>query len=211
MARTTIYDLAKKNLSKMKVSDLKAFIRKVSQKVARDRRSKFKAVAASADYIANLTGIRKYKDKSGKRRVSLKLGFTGMRKQDLLARARMLQGHLNIDVYTKDAKRYAEEIAEETLKTFERNTGFSFTAEEFHDFKSVLAALKDLIEKFGSDEIAKMYDEVNRRGGRTGRLTLGSILRNVYDDNKGADKQTLIEAAYKRINELFDGIYDDTF
>lgn len=211
MARTTIYDLSVKNLANMKVSELKSFIRKVSEKIARDRRSRFKAVSSSADYISNLLGIRKYKDKKGKRKVSLKLRFKGMRKNDLLKRARLLQGHLKIDVYSKEAKKYREKVTDEALESFERNTGISLSPEEFADYKELASGLKDIMEKYGSDNVAKMYDEVNQKGGTSGRLTLVSILREVYNNSPGADRRTLLEKAYEYINNIFDGIYDDTF
>lgn len=212
MARTTIYDLSVKNLADMKVSELKSFIRKASEKIAKDKRSRFKAVSSSAEYIGKLLGIRKFKDKkTGKRKVSLKLGFKGMRKNDLLKRARLLQGHLKIDVYSKEAKKHREKVTEEALESFERNTGISLSPEEFADYKELASGLKDIMEKYGSDNIAKMYDEVNQKGGTSGRLTLVSILREVYNNSPGADRRTLLDKAYEYINNIFDGIYDDTF
>ena len=206
MAKTTIYEMSRKNLADMTTNELKNYIRSASKKVAKDRGSRYHAVSQSAEYIAKSIGMRSMRDReTGKIRRELKLGFKGMKKRDLLQRARMLQGHFKIDVYSRDAKRYAEEVTEQTLESFERNTGISLTADEFAAYKSMISGIKDIVEKFGSDNIAKMYEEMNRKQGAIGGLKLGTILREVYSEApEGLSQRDLIDMVSDYLAYLYD-------
>ena len=209
MAKKSIYEMSRENLADMSVKELKAYIRAASQKVSSDKRSRYKAVSSSAKYIAESIGERRTKNKvTGHYRSQIILGFDGMTKKDLLQRARMLQGHFKIDVYSRNAREHINKVTEESLESFEKNTGVSLTKEEFADFKVMIGGIKDLIEKFGSDNIAKMYDEINMKGGKSGRLNLGAILREVYDHvPEGSRKSDLLDEAYTYINMLYAEAY----
>lgn len=204
MARKTIYEMSRENLKDMTVKELQNYIRSAASKIIKDKNSRFKAVSSSARYIAESLGERRMKDKETGHYVSkLKLGFKGLRKSDLLQRARMLQGHFKIDVYSKDAKNYYDKITDEALDAFETNTGVRLTKEELADFKVMVAGIKDIIEKFGSDNVAKLFDEVSDKQGKSGRMTLGSILREVYSISHGGSTRDLLDSAYTYIEMLY--------
>ena len=207
MAKFTNQNLSTVNLSSMTVGELKDYIRVASDRMKTARNSRYKAIAKSYDYISKQVGTRRlYNKDTGKYETKLILGFGKMNKKQLLSRARLLQGHFKIDVYSRRAKQERKKITEKTLDNFFQRTGIRLTADEMADFKQVAASIKDIIEKFGSDNVAKMFDYVNRVGGDTfSRTQLGSIIRTVYDvapKGEGVEKQDLVDAVYAYIDYM---------
>ena len=197
MAKITIYEMSRKNLGTMTTNELKNYIRDASKKVAKDRGSRYNAVSESAEYIAESVGMRSMKDKeTGKIRRELKLGFKGMRKKDLLGRARLLQGHFKIDVYSRDAQKYIDQVTEEAMERLYQNTGVKLeTKEEMANFKLTMSQIKDIIEKFGSDNIAKMYDEIKQSHGERSAMTIGMAAIEVFDNlPKGVSQKDAMDA-----------------
>lgn len=184
MAKTTIYEMSRKNLKDMNVNELKRYIREASGKVVKDRSSRYKSVKSSAEYIIESIGVRYVKNKkTGKYTAKMKLGFSGMRKTDLLQRARLLQGHFKIDVYSRNAKEYIDKITEEAMDALYKNTGIRIESKEkMAEFKLLMSQIKDIVEKFGSDNIAKLYDELDKSEGSRSLITLGMAIREVYEN-----------------------------
>lgn len=204
MAKYRLTELSNVDLSKMTVPQLKDYIRQASDRIGKDKNSRYKAVSKSYSYISQITGFRRlYNKKTGRYETKLVLGFSGMNKQQLLSRARLFQGHFKIDAYSRRAKQEQKRITERTLANFFQRTGIALNKEEMADFKQVAASIKDIIEKFGSDNVAKMFDYVNKVGGDAfSRTSLGSIIRVVYDNWKGQglEKEDLVEAVYAYID-----------
>ena len=206
MARKTIYSLSKDNLGDMTTRELKQFIRESAKKVEKARSSRNKALRKSYEYISDELGTRRMRNaKTGKYETKLKLGTSYMNKKQLIQRARLLQGHLKIDVYTKNAKEYARQVSEEAMENFAMNTGVELTQEELSDFKYMISGIKDLIEKFESDNIVKLFEYVNSKGeGQASRITMGHLLREVYNNMpEGSSKQDLLDSAYNYIDMLY--------
>ena len=205
MAKYRLSELSNVDLSKMTVPQLKDYIRQASNRVSRDRNSRYSAVSKSYSFIAKQTGSRRlYNRETGKYETKLTLGFAGKNKKELLSRARLFQGHFKIDVYSRRATTERNKVTQKTLDKFLKNTGISLTQDEMADFKQVAASIKDIIEKFGSDNVAKMFDYANNvSGDSVSRLTLGSIIRTVFDNKgKGLEKKDLVEAVYQYIDYM---------
>lgn len=168
----------------MNVNELKRYIREASGKVVKDRSSRYKSVKSSANYIMESIGVRYVKNKTtGKYNAKMKLGFSGMRKADLLQRARLLQGHFKIDVYSRNAKEYIDKVTEEAMDALYKNTGIRIESKEkMAEFKLFMSQIKDIVEKFGSDNIAKLYDELDKSEGSRATMTLGMAIREVYQN-----------------------------
>jgi len=206
MAKFTNSDLANVDLSSMTVAELKNYIRQASDRMVSARNSRYKAVAKSYEYISVITGTKRtYNKATEKYETRLVLGFSKswMKKGELLKRARLLQGHFRIDVYTRNAKKYRRQVTSKMIEDLYQRTGIRFTEKEFNDFKAVSASIRDIIEKFGSDNVAKMFEYTKTFGGDSVYKTnLGSILRQVYEDSEGLQKRDLVEKAYKYIDWL---------
>lgn len=207
MAKITITNLSNADLSRMTANELKEYIRVASSRMMTARNSRYKAVAKSFEYISKVTGTRRmFNKETGKYETKLILGFGKMKKPDLLHRAKLLQGHFRIDVYSRRSRKERERITQKTLDNFKERTGIELTKEEMADFKQVAASISDLIEKFGSDNVAKMFDYVNRVGGDTfSRTSLGSIIREVYlhsPKGAGVEKRDLVDAVYQYIDYM---------
>ena len=207
MANRSNMLLSSVDLTKMTVPELKDYIRVASNKLSTARNSRYKAIAKSYKYIAEQVGTRRVKNQqTGHYETKLILGFKGMKKNQLLSRARLLQGHFKVDVYSRRAKQERKKITKKTLDNFFQRTGIRLTTDEMADFKQVAASIKDIIEKFGSDNVAKMFDYVNRVGGdRFSRTSLGSIIRQVYEyapKGEGVEKQDLVDAVYQYIDYM---------
>lgn len=211
MAKYTNAELSKVNLSNMTTAQLKDYIRQASDKIVTARNSRYKPVAKSYEYISVVTGTRRVVNKkTGKYETKLILGFSKkwMNKSELLKRARLLQGHFRIDVYSRNARQAQKKISDELLEQFYQRTGIRFTAKEFNEFKTVAASIRDIIEKFGSDNVAKIFEYTKTFGGETVYSTnLGSIMRQVYDSSSGLDQKELVDAVYKYINWLLGTAY----
>lgn len=206
MAKYKLGELSNVDLSKMTVPQLKDYIRQASVRISKDKNSRYKAVSKSYSYISQVTGWRRtYSKKTGKYETKLVLGFSGMNKKQLISRARLFQGHFRIDAYSRRAKQEQKRVTERTLSNFYQRTGITLNKEEMADFKQVAASIKDIIEKFGSDNVAKMFDYVNKVGGDTfSRTSLGSIIRVIYDNWKDMDveQKDLVEAVYQYIDYM---------
>ena len=84
--------LSSVDLSKITVSELKDYIRVASNKLSTARNSRYKAIAKSYSFIAEQVGTRRVKNQqTGHYETKLILGFKGMKKNQLLSRAMLLQ------------------------------------------------------------------------------------------------------------------------
>lgn len=207
MAKYNLTELSNVNLANMTVPQLKDYIRQASDRIGKSKNSRYKAVAKSYAFITSQTGTRRlYNKNTGKYETKIILGFSGMKKQQLLSRARMMQGHFKIDVYSRNAKKEQRKVTKKSLDNFFQRTGLRFNEKEMAEFKQVAASIKDIIEKFGSDNVARMFDYVNKVGGDTfSGTSLGSIIRMVYDyapKGDGVEKQDLVDAVYQYIDYM---------
>ena len=190
------------DIGKMSVKELKEYIKKASVEVAKSRNSDYDAVNKSYNFIARKYGERRVRNpETGFMETRLKLGFKDATKEELQERAYQLRGHIRIDAYTNEGKKRWRKISEATLDALEESTGVRLTKKEYNELRNIIADIRDIVEKFGSDNVAKLYEYAKDRTGRG--INLVNVLRDVYESRGEAwQKKDFTRAAYDVLDDL---------
>lgn len=190
------------NIKKMNNKQLREYIRNASKEFEKSRNSDFDAVNTSYRFIAKKYGTRRSFNKdTGRYESHLTLKLKEKNREELREMAYQLQGHIRIDAYTNEGRKRWRAVTDDILESLEENTGVKLTRKQYNELRHVIAGIRDIIEKFGSDAIAKIYEHTVNSGGKG--INLINVLRNVYESRSdGWDKDDLTQAAYDAIDNL---------
>ena len=189
------------DIGKMTIPELKNYIKSANVAISKSRGSGYEAVEKSYRYMVSKYGERRvFNKETGHYETRLKLGFKGATREDLLEKAYQMQGHIRIDAYTNEGRKRWRKIKESTLEALYETTGVKLTKKQYNEFKNVIAGVRDIVEEFGSDNIARLYEETEKKTGRG--INLITVLRDVYESRNGSWQQKdFVQAAYDILNQ----------
>lgn len=192
--------LASKDISTMKVSELKSYISTLSARVSTGLMSASREIREKAQTIGAITGIRRIN-----RKFEIVKGTSKMRKADLIKRADLLQKYAYQMARTYDIRRGKKDItlrpqSEKAFQTFNKrfeNEEDKLTRAEWDQMASVFGELQDEFDDFGS-EIYVIYDITK---GKYSFDLIGEITKKVLRKatNKGFEKKDIISVVMEKL------------
>lgn len=103
-------------------------------------------------------------------------------KKDLLRQARMLHGHMNIDVYTSMGEELISEKEQQAYETFKERSKQDISFEDYTSFVNIMGGLdKTIIEALGSEQIRKYYLSYKNK---TSAPTIFDLMVDIYNEHK---------------------------
>lgn len=176
--------------SKLKVSDIKNFIRVATEAVNRTIRKKGTGIPQLDTMLENVKEVAVSARKLKKRGTTIEgvgYGFKGKRKEDLLKQADLLQSYLRQYSSLKSTGRF---VSEQEKRAYE-NAVKTLGEMSLSDYRWIRDVLKDIKKDFGSKYESKdVYEDVKNYYGELGGSTFIDIVRDTYGliTNKGLEK-----------------------
>lgn len=158
-----IYELSRMNVNNMSTRQLRKFISTAVGIAEESFDSSNEQLEKSLRIVTGKTGTREY---DGKTRIVK--GYSKMNKQELQERARLLQGHLGIDVFTSRAERDYKDLNEETMRKISEALAMDIGEDEFAGLWNLIHEVTNLFKSFDSTDVASLYEDARDTGKDTG-------------------------------------------
>ena len=196
----TFKKLATKNISKMKVPELKEYISIMAERVTAGLKSTSKDIRERARTLGSITGIRRIN-----RSFQIVKGTGRMNKGDLLKRAELFQEYAFSMARIYGLRRGVKDItlrpqSEKAFQTF--NSRFDkeedkLTRSEWDQMAMVLGDLQDEFEDYGS-EVYVIYEITQ---GKYSFETIGKTIKNTIrkTTNLGFDKKDVMSVVIEKL------------
>lgn len=194
----SIYNLAKVRVDTLTTRQLRSFIRESTSIAESALGSTNEQLQKSLNIVTGKTGTTTRKGVT-----HINKGYTRMTKSELVQRARLLQGHLGIDVFTRRAQEELEEISQDVLDKISKKVGIDIDKSEGNDVTFLFSEIKNLYSSFESDEVASLYEDA-RDFGKTGIDVLYEIFKYMEsEEGKGSQKLEALSKIRDRLKEQF--------
>lgn len=194
----SIYNLAKVRVDTLTTRQLRSFISESVSIAESALGSTNEQLQKSLNIVTGKTGTTTRKGVT-----HINKGYTRMTKSELVQRARLLQGHLGIDVFTRRAQDELEEIKQDVLDKISQKVGIDIDLSEGNDVTFLFSEIKNLYSSFGSDEVASLYEDA-RDSGKTGIDVLYEIFKYMEsEEGKGSQKLDALSKIRDRLKEQF--------
>lgn len=194
----SIYNLAKVRVDTLTTRQLRSFINESVSIAESAMGSTNEQLQKSLNIVTGKTGTTTRKGVT-----HINKGYTRMTKSELVQRARLLQGHLGIDVFTRRAQDELEEIKQDVLDKISQKVGIDIDLSEGNDVTFLFSEIKTLYSSFESDETASLYEDA-RDSGKTGIDVLYEIFKYMEsEEGKGSQKRDALEKIRERLKEQF--------
>lgn len=165
-----IYDFSRMNVSNMSTRQLKEFIRRTVSIANESFGSENEQLKKSLNIITGKTGTRFFNG-----REQIVGGYSHMTKGELIDRARLLQSHLAIDVFTNRAEREYKELDKDVMKKVSKGLGIDIDEDEFGDVWNTIHEITNLYKAFDSTDVASLYEDA-RDSGKSGSDVLFTVI-----------------------------------
>lgn len=165
-----IYDFSRMNVSNMSTRQLKEFIRRTVSIANESFGSENEQLKKSLNIITGKTGTRFFNG-----REQIVGGYSHMTKGELIDRARLLQSHLAIDVFTNRAEREYKELDKDIMKKVSKGLGIDIEEDEFGDVWNTIHEITNLYKAFDSTDVASLYEDA-RDSGKSGSDVLLTVI-----------------------------------
>lgn len=165
-----IYELSRMDVRNLSTRQLRDFISKAVDITNEAFGSENEQLKKSVKLVGEKTGIRFY---GGRKRVVK--GYSNMTKSELIDRARLLQGHLGIDVFTNRAEREYKELDKDIMKKVSKGLGIDIEEDEFGDVWNTIHEITNLYKAFDSTDVASLYEDA-RDSGKSGSDVLLTVI-----------------------------------
>lgn len=165
-----IYELSRMDVRNLSTRQLRDFISKAVDITNEAFGSENEQLKKSVKLVGGKTGIRFY----GGRKQIVK-GYSNMTKSDLIDRARLLQSHLAIDVFTNRAEREYKELDKDVMKKVSKGLGIDIEEDEFGDVWNTIHEITNLYKAFDSTDVASLYEDA-RDSGKSGSDVLLTVI-----------------------------------
>ena len=168
----------------MTVTTLKEKIRYMTSTINQDiieKGVKSTALKKELEYLQVLRSGKKQKYEG------LRFWFKGKKKADLVAEYKELARFTRFDKFSEKAQADEEKRARKAYETFTENRKNlpvqPLSYDDFMNLRNFFGNVsKDLIEKFGYENVMEAYDEVS--GSETGRVDIISAMHDIYENNE---------------------------
>lgn len=158
------------NVSNMSTRQLKEFIRRTVSIANESFGSENEQLKKSLNIITGKTGTRFFNG-----REQIVGGYSHMTKGELIDRARLLQSHLAIDVFTNRAEREYKELDKDIMKKVSKGLGIDIEEDEFGDVWNTIHEITNLYKAFDSTDVASLYEDA-RDSGKSGSDVLLTVI-----------------------------------
>ena len=157
-----IYELSRLNVKNMSTRQLRKFISRATDIAEEAFGGTNEQLSKSLNIITDKTGVR-FRD--GRKKIVK--GYSTMTKSELQERARLLQGHLGIDVFTSRAEREYKDLDEEMMKKISKGLAIEISEEEYSGLWNLIHEVTNLFKAFDSTDVASLYEDArdNEKSG----------------------------------------------
>lgn len=193
----SIYELARVKVKDLTTRQLRSFIKESVSIAESAMGSTNEQLQKSLNIVTGKTGTTTRKGVT-----HINKGYTRMTKAQLQERARLLQGHLGIDVFTRRAEEERKEITQEVVDKISEKLGIDIDVKEAGELTFLFNEIKNLYSAFGSDDVASLYEDA-RDSGKTGYDVLYEIINYMENEGKGVEKDFALSQIRERLKEMF--------
>lgn len=158
-----IYELSRLNVNNMSTRQLRKFISTAVGIAEESFDTSNEQLEKSLRIVTGKTGTKEY---NGQTRIVK--GYSNMNRQELLERARLLQGHLGIDVFTNRAERDYKDLNEETMRKISEALAMDIGEDEFAGLWNLIHEVTNLFKSFDSTDVASLYEDARDTGKDAG-------------------------------------------
>lgn len=181
----SIYDMSRMNVRNLSTRQLREFISKAVDITNESFGSENEQLKKSLKIVSEKTGIRFY----GGRKQIVK-GYSQMNKSELIDRARLLQGHLSVDIFTERAEKEYKDLTEEVMNNVAKGLGIDIEEDEFGDVWNTIHEITNLYKAFDSTDVASLYEDA-RDYGKSGSDVLLTVIEYMQTHSGGEHKDAM--------------------
>lgn len=195
---SSLSDLTKFNVADFTNEMLRDFIQVATVHAESSFGSDVEQVEKSINILRSKIGSRRVKGEE-----KLKRGYWKMNREDLMKRARLLQAHLSIDVFSDEAEEERKELSEETRKKINDRLGVILSDDEFEMFKFIMHDVRKLSSVFDSTMVASIIEE--SREFDADAVDLIYTIHEAWEEHqgKGWTKEEIQKRIMQKLRELF--------
>lgn len=191
-----IYKLSRIDVNNMSTRQLRSFISHAVNIANEAFTTDNEQLKKSLNIISKQTGMRLY---GGAKQIVK--GYGNMTKSELQQRARLLQGHLGIDVFTSRAQRDYKDLNKETMDKISKRLGIEIEEDEYSTLWNLIHEVTNLYKSFDSSDVASLYEDA-RDAGKSGDDVLITIM-DFMSKHGGMDHDDAIEMIGDALRKIY--------
>lgn len=194
-----VQELSKEKVSKdMTKKQLQSYIRKATTLVNKTKKQykDYENLKKSYAYLVKASGVKEKKGQLG-------LGFSKKVKADLLKQARLLQSHLNLDVYTRSGEEMVQAKTLEAYETYKQSPkGKDISFDDYINLVGIFNNMDSgILAKLGSDQVREYYLMSKNKGSS---VSITDFIVDTYNRYKGTikTKKTMLKKIKAELQSL---------